>query len=868
MGLNRGEERMKKNKIRILSFLLVISMVMAMNLSSSFAATSVSTTSSSVKTPTGSSIKTPTSSSIKTPTGSSIKTPTSSSINTTTGSSVKTSTSSSINTTTSAKDDGYTDIKGHWAEAKIKEAASLKLVGGYPGGKFWPDNQIKREEFFKLLVNVLTVTPDVSKTEIKFSDVVPDEWYVPTIKIAVAGNITKGYEDGTFGIGRPMSRQEAAKVVASVIPTFDLPADGNSASTIKDKALIGQWAYDYVDIMFKKGYMKGDTEGNFRPAAALTRAEATVILLNIKKNEPIIAANANDLAMTGCLKSHKGDAGAFKKGEGTKEKPYEISTEDQLDHLRIHTSEAAFYVLTNDIKITKDFATTIPKIGSDDPNWSGGNFSPIGTKSNPFKGHLDGGGFTISGLNITGLAGGSLGSGQKEKGLASNVALFGFVGEGASVTSLILDNATIKGGQYTGGFASYNQGTIRDCLLDKNANVTGNTYTGGIVGYSEKPLTKNTNKGTVTGTGTHTGGIAGCVNAPGMAVSDCTNRGTVNGCERTGGIAGSVSFVLDDAPMIKKCSNLGTVNGSSYQAGGIVGILDGSSGKITAENCYNEGTVTGTGIIGGVVGVVKSDNITITQCYNDGTVRGGSAGGVVGTNEGTIQYCYNKGTVEGNNEAGGITAFQNEKAIVTRSYNEGSVTATSFAGGIVGTNRAKINNSYNAGDLKGTNAIGGIAGKNEGAIENVYGAGKITASNGAGSLIGRNAGILKNSFWLEDTASNEVGMSDGSFAPISVKKVTVQELSGQIKFKTANGYEMAIDIMNKNNATINNPNPSDVWKYIYKMTSEATKGTTTVISDGGGIVKPLEQYSSDETGNTIAPSDLKGVYLYPCLIDL
>ncbi|WP_027400300.1 S-layer homology domain-containing protein [Anaerovorax odorimutans] len=767
----------------------------------------------------------------------------------------------SDNTTT--KSEGITDIKGHWAETNIKEAVKLGIVNGYPDGKFLPDNLIKREEFFKLITNVLTQTPDASNVNLKFKDVVADEWYVPTIKIAVAGNLTQGYEDGTFGIGKMMSRQEAAKVAASVIQVNNVPEGAKGAESVKDKNQIGEWAYPYVDIMFKKGYMKGDTEGNFRPTNAITRAEATTILLNISKKEEIIAANADELAMSGCLKIHKAEDGAFTKGDGTKDDPYQISTEKQLNHLRVHANEAAFYILTNDIKITKDFATRVPAIASKEQNWSEGNFEPIGTEENPFKGYLDGDRHTISGLEIIGFEGGSVGSDGGERAYAANTALFGYLGKNASVVSLTVDKSTIKGGRYTAGIAAYNLGTIKDCILGEDAKVTGKTYTGGIVGYSEKPLVSNINKGTVTGSDSSTGGVAGYIYASQDTISSCVNVGEVNGKERTGGVIGTIYVNVDGDPVVKNCSNKGDVNVGSYRSGGVIGYIDANSGEITVENCYNKGLIAGGGVNGGVVGDVKGRKVTITECYNEGSVTGGSGGGIAGSNEGTIQYSYNKGNVVGNVEAGGITAFQNDRAVITKCYNEGSVTSNSYAGGIAGTNGTEINNCYNSGKVKGTNSIGGIAGKNEGTIKNVYGAGKVTGDNGAGSLIGRNIGKLKNSFWLEDSCSDAVGMSDTAASQDIVKSLSHEELSGQKKMKTSKGYVMVIDVMNSNNS-----GTDDVWEYIYRMTSKATDKKTTVISDGGGIVRPLEEYSTDIKGNVIKESDLDDVYLYPCIVEM
>ena len=81
-------------------------------------------------------------------------------------------------TTQSKENAVFSDISDHWAKSIIAEAASLKILGGYPDGTFKPDNLIRREEFFKLLTNIMTEKPDTANTKIQFSDVVADEWYV------------------------------------------------------------------------------------------------------------------------------------------------------------------------------------------------------------------------------------------------------------------------------------------------------------------------------------------------------------------------------------------------------------------------------------------------------------------------------------------------------------------------------------------------------------------------------------------------------------------------------------------------------------------------------------------------------------------
>ena len=764
----------------------------------------------------------------------------------------------------------FSDISGHWAENIIEEAVKLKIIGGYPDGTFLPDNLIKREEFYKMLTNILTSTPDTTNTKIPFKDVVDYEWYVPTIKMAVAAGLTSGYGDGTFGIGMMISRQEAAKVAGSVIPAINLD-NTKGADSALDKSQIADWAYDYVDLMFKKGYMNGDTEENFRPTMALTRAEAATILLNIKKNESVITGNATTEAAitstTPCMTEHSSASGIFLKGNGTQSNPYEIATEDQLNHMRMHTTEGACYVLTKNIAITKDYVTTPPAALSDEVDWTGGNFQPIGSKDTPFKGNLDGGGYSISGLNISGTIGRN-----SDKTTASYTGLFGYLAQGSTVSNIIIDASSISGNQYTGAIAGYNEGTVKNCQLGSKGILNGKTYTGGLVGFSTQPLSSLRNMGTVTGSQSNTGGIVGYISASGKALLYCQNEGTVTGNDGTGGIVGEFASATDSVSLIQECYNKGAVQAGPYNAGGIAGTASGNNYSITIENCGNSGTVTGSGVNGGIAGLLETSKATVTKSRNTGSVSGNGAGGIVGNNEGIITNSYNSGTVNASMDAGGIAAYQQDgDGRVTKCYNEGTVYAKSYAGGIVGENDSRIDNCYHSGKVSGVNYIGGIAGNNSSVVTNVYSAGSVTGDNGAGALVGRNSGTLSNSYWLETVGTSGIGLTDSTSKQSLNSKVTHEELSGQVKIKTLDGYKMLIDIMNANNATntnvINKTNPDPVWKYLYTIVEPASSTDTSVISDGGGVVTPITTSETDITGNTIDPDDLFTKYLYPGIIN-
>ncbi len=749
------------------------------------------------------------------------------------------------------------DIEGHWAENIIREAVSMGLVSGYEDGSYKPESFITREEFYTLLTKIMTVKPDattVTNTPIKFKDVVLGEWYEPVIKTAVACGITSGYEDGSFGIGRLMSRQEAAKVVASVIQTKNIPAGAPTVDSIRDKADIGEWAYPFVNIMFQKKYMKGDDQNNLHPTNALKRAEAFTILLNVKKNEPIIAANADKIVAeqqqaalrTGCQTIHGTGAGVFITGEGTSKSPYEITDENQLNHMRVHAVASStdssvkmnqYFVLKNNISISSK------------------QFAPIGTETTPFKGHLDGGNKTIRGLSISGT---------------NYVGLIGFLDSEGSVTNLTVDNSTIEGRQYVGGLVGYSKGLVEDCTLGSSGEVMGTSYTGGIVGYSEEPLYGLENKGTVTGTLSYTGGIVGFISASGDILEDNTNFGQVTGNDKLGGIAGAIYNLGSgrNSASVSNCRNAGTVSAGAFNAGGIVGFAESNSGTLTISDCINSDTVKGAGVNGGIVGIISYKNITVKNSSNTGTVEGNGAGGIVGNNQGLITNCFNDGVVDAKLDGGGIVAFQQDTGRITESFSMGSVQSQMHAGGIAGQNDSYIDNCYNAGRVKSSGGYaGGIVGRNTDTVENTYNAGKITADVESGALVGRNSGILYTSYWLDSTGSSCTGLDDRSngYDPKIVKALSHRELSGQDKIIVGNKYVFITDQLNLNNLSQsdikNNVKPISIWNFDYR----STLAPNNLPTGSDGIPNFNLLTPENKPGNIIEPSDLSNKYLYPVL---
>jgi len=228
------------------------------------------------------------------------------------------------------------------------------------------------------------------------------------------------------------------------------------------------------------------------------------------------------------------------------------------------------------------------------------DFAPIPT----FGGTFDGGGHTISGLELS------------EK--LSPAGLFGVVQEGAEVRNLTVSGSVTPGGDgwRTGGVAGENRGRIVGC-----------TFFGTVAGQDG------------------TGGIAGRNMASGR-VENCRVSGSVTGESMTGGIAGENHGLLSD------CRNNGYVNIKSRDPGLDLSQFELRADALTLRTLESANIATDTG------GVAGFSDGTLLRCFNAGTVGyphvGYNVGGVAGRSSGFVSGCANSGPVFGRKDVGGI----------------------------------------------------------------------------------------------------------------------------------------------------------------------------------------------------------------------
>ena len=212
-------------------------------------------------------------------------------------------------------DETFTDIQGHWAEDVIKTLAEngKYKVSGVGDGKFNPDGTVTRAEFLKMAMDSFGIVGHAYRDG-ECLDATNDDWYCYYLQGALDKNIipkemiencnvtkvTKTLAEATddkeavttdvnvytgkFDGDKPITREEMAAIAVRCKKYVCKDEVGFlfKSPIIKDEAEIDEKYVNYVILAYVFRYINGMEDGRFAPKENLTRAQAAVVMNNLK----------------------------------------------------------------------------------------------------------------------------------------------------------------------------------------------------------------------------------------------------------------------------------------------------------------------------------------------------------------------------------------------------------------------------------------------------------------------------------------------------------------------------------------------------------------------------------------------------------
>jgi hypothetical protein len=146
-------------------------------------------------------------------------------------------------------------------------------VQGYTDGTVRPNADITRAEVATMFYRLLTAErrDEIFTAKNSYSDVSAAAWYNKAVSSMTVGKYILGYQDGTFGADRSITR---AEFVSIAVRFMDAKEGAVNFTDVSAK----YWAHDAISTAVAYGWIDGYSDGTFRPGQPITRAEVMKII--------------------------------------------------------------------------------------------------------------------------------------------------------------------------------------------------------------------------------------------------------------------------------------------------------------------------------------------------------------------------------------------------------------------------------------------------------------------------------------------------------------------------------------------------------------------------------------------------------------
>lgn len=163
-----------------------------------------------------------------------------------------------------------------WAREPICKLAEMGVLRGKEYRLFYPNDNITREEFVKMLTVAYKL--NIENKTAKFTDVNADDWFMPYVAAALENGIVQGISDELFGTGQNITRQDLAVMAYNAALKNGVEFNTEDVQKFSDDDKISDYAKTAVYALKSQDIVNGIDGKNFAPQDTATRAEAAKIL--------------------------------------------------------------------------------------------------------------------------------------------------------------------------------------------------------------------------------------------------------------------------------------------------------------------------------------------------------------------------------------------------------------------------------------------------------------------------------------------------------------------------------------------------------------------------------------------------------------
>lgn len=174
----------------------------------------------------------------------------------------------------------FSDVpRSYWAFGYIGEMVDRDVLSGYPDGKFYPDKNVTRGEFAKIMSTAAGFSVNEYDLVSTYVDVI-NHWSAPYVN--ASAYYLGGYTMNGEKYYKPDSPALREDIAVALVRLKGYSTSGYDLSIIQtmfsDWQSISSSAQPYVATAVEKGLISGYENGTFKGQQGITRAEAATLL--------------------------------------------------------------------------------------------------------------------------------------------------------------------------------------------------------------------------------------------------------------------------------------------------------------------------------------------------------------------------------------------------------------------------------------------------------------------------------------------------------------------------------------------------------------------------------------------------------------
>lgn len=169
--------------------------------------------------------------------------------------------------------DEYSDVQGHWGEAAIDRWTQAGVAVGREDGTFAPDAPMTRGEAAQVLANLLRLTKEANISQ--YGDMDPSSSYYTAMAQCVAAGIFNGTSDTTMSPDSELTREQLFTIFARALGVQPM---SSSSVIFADSDKVSDWALGYINALAELGAVRGVGNSELQPQADINRASVMSLL--------------------------------------------------------------------------------------------------------------------------------------------------------------------------------------------------------------------------------------------------------------------------------------------------------------------------------------------------------------------------------------------------------------------------------------------------------------------------------------------------------------------------------------------------------------------------------------------------------------